>query len=245
MNGALRTRVTLATRFAPSYILVLKIKCIPKSIARKFAARFLLPHRCFIIPFAIACLSVSAFAQQAPVAQPVAGAANLLRLEGTDPESGIHYVRLMLSLPAASGETKAPPRFTVECTDNGGKRDLYWVVSFGGVSDTAFTPPFHRTPQHPNRPKPTTLRLTMTFEGYMKWKPLTRAWALLPSGELRYENPGMHSPNMESLRLYSSYLNSLPGLRIRYAQINAGSPPEVFFQTRPLLDEMAKTPLCQ
>lgn len=177
--------------------------------------------------------------------QPVAGAANLLRLEGTDATTGTHYVRLMLSLPPAPGDTKAPPRFTVECTDDGGKHDLYWVVSFGGVTSTAFTPPFHRTRLRPNAPKPPTVKLTMTFEGYMKWKPLTRAWALLPSGELRYENPGMHSPNMESLRLYSTYLNSLPGLRIRYAQINAGSPPEVFFQTRPLLDEVAKTPLCQ
>lgn len=194
---------------------------------------------------AASLLPVCAVAQQPPVPQPVAGAPNLLRLEGTDPGSGIHYVRLMLSLPPSPGDTKAPPRFTVECTENGGKRDLSWVVSFGGVTDTAYTPPFHRTRQRPNAPKPPIIRLTMTFEGYMKWKPLTRAWALLPSGELRYENPGMHSPNMESLRLFNYYLHSLPGLRIRYALMNAGSPPEVFFQTRPLLDEMAKTPLCQ
>lgn len=183
--------------------------------------------------------------QEAPAPQAVAGAPNLLRLEGTDAGTGVHYVRLMLSLSAAADDAKAPPRFTVECMEREGRREMSWLVSFGGVSDTAFTPPFRPAPQMP-RPRPMpTVNLTMTFEGYMKWRPMTRAWTVLPSGELRYKNPGMKSPNMEAPRVLLTYLNSLPGLRIGYARPLPGGPQEVVFQTRPLLNEMAKTPLCQ
>jgi hypothetical protein len=192
-----------------------------------------------------ALMTMVAGAQNARAPQPVPGSPNLLRLEGTDASSGIHYVRLLLSLTAASGDTNAPPRFTAECTENGERHDLSFFVSFGGVADTAFTPPFHPTPQLPHEPPVPTVMLTMTFEGYMKWKPMTRAWAQLPTGELRYRNPRLHSPNLESPRALLAYLNSLPGLRIRYEKPSPGTPPEQFFETRPLLDEMAKTPLCQ
>jgi len=46
------------------------------------------------------------------------------------------------------------------------------------------------------------------------------------------------------LRIFQSCLNSLPGLRIRYAKAAPGLAEE-FFETRPLLDEMAKTAICQ
>lgn len=186
-----------------------------------------------------------AMTQEAPKPQPPASAPNLIRLEGTDPGSGIHYVRLMLSLPPEPGGATAPPRFTVECTQKAGSRDISFFVSFGGVTDTAFTPPFRPTPQDHFPPANPNIQLTMTFEGYMKWKPLTRAWELLPSGELRYRNPGAQSPNLESPRSYLPYMSSLPGLRVRYAHSGAGSPKSVFFQVRPLLDEMVKTPACQ
>jgi hypothetical protein len=84
----------------------------------------------------------------------------------------------------------------------------------------------------------------MTFEGYIKWKPFTRSWSVLPSGELRYRNPGSYSPNMESARSFLQYLYSLPGLRIGYAKSVKGNPSEVFFPTQPLLDELKKTPIC-
>lgn len=183
--------------------------------------------------------------QDSPAPQPVADAPNLLRLEGTDPGSGIHYVRLMLSLPLEPGGATAPPRFTVECTQKAGSHDISFFVSFGGVSDTAFTPPFRPTREERFPPANPTVQLTMTFEGYMKWKPLTRAWELLPSGELRYRNPATESPNLEAPRSYLPYMRSLPGLRIRYAHSSAGSPQAVFFQLRPLLDEIAKTPACR
>ena len=82
----------------------------------------------------------------------------------------------------------------------------------------------------------------MNFEGYTRWKPLTRAWEPDPSGELRYRNPGMHSPNLDTPRSFLVYLNALPALRIGYADGRAGA---VVFQTRALLDELAKTSICQ
>jgi len=188
---------------------------------------------------------ITASAQDAPASQPVAGSPNLLRLEGTDSSSGIHYVRLLLSLPTEPGETNAPPRFTVECTDKAGRHDMSFFISFGGVTDAAFTPPFRPTPEVHFPPSNPTVKLTMTFEGYMKWKPMTRAWELLPSGELRYRNPGLSSPNLDPPRFFLQYLNSLSGLRVWYAHPTPASPHEVFFQTRPLLNEMAKTPICQ
>lgn len=195
--------------------------------------------------YLVLLLAGAAFPQNAPVPQPVPGAPNVLKMEGTDTLTGIHYVRLILSLPAGTGDSKAPPRFTLECTEDAGRRDVSWLVSFGGVTETAFTPPFRPTPQmrHP-RPMP-SVDLTMDFEGYTRWKPVTRAWSMLPSGELRYRNPGMHSPNLESLHYFLPYLNALPGLRIGYAHPGPDGPREVLFETRPLLDEMAKTPLCQ
>jgi hypothetical protein len=50
---------------------------------------------------------------------------------------------------------------------------------------------------------------------------------------------------METARYFLPYLNSLPGLRIGYAKPAKDDPAEVFFQTRPLLDELKKTPVCE
>jgi hypothetical protein len=190
--------------------------------------------------------AIEHFEQDAPIPQPVPGVPNLMRLEGIDAESGIHYVRLLLSLPAGADASTAapPPRFTIECQENNGKRDLWWFASFGGVTDSAFVPPFHATKKMPNAPKYPNVNIKMTFEGYIKWKPFIKGWAVLRSGELKYQNPGMGSPNMESPRYFMQYLNSLPGLRLSYAKPAGGNPPEVFFQAQPILDEMKKTPAC-
>ncbi|MGD0735398.1 MAG: hypothetical protein ABR976_09635 [Terracidiphilus sp.] len=192
-----------------------------------------------------ALLSASAvlFAQTAPSPQPVAVAPKLDRVENTDPGSGIHYVRLSLSL-AVTETASLPPRFTVECRDDHGRRDLQWFVSFGGAQDSGFIPPFHRTQAALFPPVYPKVKLKMNYEGYIKWKPLTRDWELLPSGELHYLNPGAGSPNMEPARSFLSYLNSLPGLRIGYARPAKGDPAELFFPTQPLLDEIKKTPAC-
>jgi hypothetical protein len=167
-----------------------------------------------------------------------------MRLEGVDVASGVHYVRLILYLPSGGGSIDPPPRFVMECTENKGKRDLAWFVSFGGVSNVYFTPPFRPTPQEPFPPRNPSANLKMTFEGYAKWKPYIRSWEILSSGELRYRNPGIESPNMDSPRFFLQYLHALPGLRIGYAKPVPGNPPDLLFQTRPLLDELNKTPVC-
>lgn len=196
---------------------------------------------CHIFLFVTTC--AACFAQQAP--ELVAGASNIFRTEGVDAQTGIHYVRLMLVNGAAAENGRAPARFTVECTDEGGKKDMSWLVTFGGVRWTGFVPPFRPTPQSPVRPNYPSAKLKMGFEGYMKWKPVTRSWEMLPSGEWRYRNPGMHSPNMESLRYYLTWLNSLPTLRIAIVQPQPGGAQEEVFDARPLLNEMAKVPVCQ
>jgi hypothetical protein len=187
---------------------------------------------------------ISAAAQGNPIVQRVSGAPNLLRVEGVDAESGIHYVRLTLQL-GHSGKDNAPPHFTVECTELNGKRDLSWFVAFGGVAPASFTPPFRPTPEHRQRPKHPSQKLQMDFEGYKTWRPFTRVWEVLPSGELRYRNPGMHSPNMEGPRYFLAYLSSLPSLRIGYENAGGADAAEEVFPTQPLLDELAKTPLCR
>ena len=165
------------------------------------------------------------------------------RIEATDPGSGVHYVRLSLSLPSTA-YPDLPPRFTIECRDDHGKRDLQWFVGFGGAQDSGFIPPFHRTQTALFPPVYPKVKLKMNYEGYIKWKPVTKDWEALPSGELHYLNPGVSSPNMEPARSFILYLNSLPGLRIGYAKPGKGDPAEVFFPTQPLLDEIKKTPAC-
>jgi hypothetical protein len=190
-------------------------------------------------------MAAAAAAQQKPLPTPVADPPNLMRTEGVDAESGIHYVRLTVLLAPAATRSSAPAHFTMECTELNGKRDLSWFVTFGGVQLPGFTSPFRRTPQRPKPPKNPSRKLEMDFEGYMKWKPLTGVWEVLPSGELRYRNPGMHSPNMASPRAFLAYLNSLPALHIGYADAQAGDPAEEVFQLRPLLDEVATTSVCR
>jgi hypothetical protein len=174
----------------------------------------------------------------------VANASNLLRLEGTDAGSGVHYVRLLLSLPKQPDATNAAPRFTIECTENKGRREMAWFVSFGGVEDYAFTPPFHPTQTDLFPPQYPSANLRMVFEGYTKSKPFNRSWAALPSGELRYRNPGMDSPNMEKPLFFLQFLTALPGLRIGYAKPKQGDAHEILFAAQPLLDELKKTPIC-
>lgn len=194
----------------------------------------------FLCSFAAIAISLRA---PAHAVEPATGAPKVLRLEGMDTQSGTRYVRLTV-LEGNDGQgASAPPHFTMECTELGGKRDLTWFVAFGGVEMSSFALPFHATPQHPNPPP--SEKLTMDFEGYTKWKPMTRIWFAESSGELRYRNPGLHSPNLDTPRSFLVYLSSLPALRIGYSGAPAGKPAEVVFHVRSLLDEMARTPICQ
>jgi hypothetical protein len=196
--------------------------------------------------------AIPALAQDAPVtqpvAQPIAGAPNLFKLEGTDPESG-HYIRLLLlqtseTQTSNTPSTEAPPRLTFECVEKDGKRDLRLYVSFGGIKDMSFTPPFHPKDGVAYKLIPTDVKLKMSFVGYVNWKPYVESWRLMDNGEYRYRDSGWHSPNLESIPFILKMLNSLPGLRIANEVHVANNPGEVFFQTQPLLDELKKTPLC-
>ena len=195
--------------------------------------------------FAFVATSTMLFAQRDATIQPEAGKPILQRVEATDLESGIHYVRLLLSLRTNEDAAQtAQPRFTVECQDIKGKREMLWFVSFGGVEDPGFVPPFRATQANPYPPHYPGVNLKMTFEGYIKSNPFTRSWSLLPSGQFRYRNGGADSPNMESARWFLRFLSSLPGLRIVPAKPLKGDPGEIFFPTQPLLDELKKVPIC-
>ena len=197
------------------------------------------------LSFAFMASSTTLFAQSDATLRPAATKPVLQRQEATDSVSGIHYVRLLLSLRTNGDAVQtAQPRFTVQCQDLKGKHEMLWFLSFGGVEDPGFEPPFRPTrtdqfpPQYPN------FNLKMTFEGYIKSKPFTRSWSLLPSGELRYRNSGVDSPNMEPARGFLRFLSSLPGLRVVRPKPLKGDPVEIFFPTQLLLDELNKTSIC-
>jgi hypothetical protein len=168
----------------------------------------------------------------------------LKQVDGVDASSGIHYLRLSLALPPTAGAATPPARLTMECRVNNGKHDLLWYLSFGGVPEQTFEPPFHRTDTDLFPPQLPRQKLTMFFEGYMKSKPFARTWLIEPSGELRYCNPGADCPNMDGPLYFLTYLNALPGLRIRGASSLGNSQQELFFQTRPLLDAIKTNPVC-
>jgi hypothetical protein len=197
---------------------------------------------CFI---ALQVFDSRAAAQDEPP-KPVQLTPSLSRFEAVDPASGIHYIRLLLSVPkvADAPEGQAPPRFSIECRDIKGVHQMQWFLSFGGVDSFEFVAPFHSTPQTLYPPQFPQVKLRMVFEGYMKSKPFIRNWSALRNGEFRYSDPGLYSANMEPTRWFLPFLNSLPGLRIGYPKPEKGDPPELFFPTQPLLDELRKTPLC-
>lgn len=192
--------------------------------------------------FLIYCATL--FAQDAPTPQPIPGEPNLLRLEGVDPESHVHYVRLLLSQPLSADSTTAPPRLTFECLEKDGKSDFKWYVSFGGITDYRFLPPFHPTPGVPYHLGEMDVDLKMSFEGSPLRKPYVRSWKAVSTGELNYRNPSLHSPNLELLSYFMSILKSYPGLRIAYTKPAKDGPGEVVFHTEPLLKELKKNPVC-
>ena len=183
----------------------------------------------------------SPFAVPPPVTTQISP--NLRRVEGIDPAIGDHYVRLLLSL-SVEGNAERAPRFTVECDERKNKRDLLWFVSFGGVEDPGYDRRDVTTEIKKELPRFTAVDLKMRFEGYMKSTSFTRSWALPPGGEYIYRNVGPFSPNMDSPRYFMQYLLALPGLHISRVKQIPGQPEDLVFPTKPLLDEMNKTPAC-
>ncbi len=81
----------------------------------------------------------------------------------------------------------------------------------------------------------------MDFLGYTKFKPAKRQFekVLAPYGQLRYNNPGVGSSNMEDLSYYLQVLRALPTLRLTLGPQSAS-----FFMT-PLLAQLHADPLCR
>lgn len=177
-------------------------------------------------------------------------APNLARLSGVEPTQGIPYVRLFLLQDAAPNPSQtAPPAFdltratlTAQCTqDKKSKLHFELFVNFGNITDTAFYPPWRPTLPTDFPPPTEKVTVTMEFLGYMHFKPARRQFekVLAPYGQLRYNNPGGGSSNMEDIAYYLQVLRSLPTLRASLG------PQVASFLTTPLLAQLHSEPLCR
>jgi hypothetical protein len=175
-------------------------------------------------------------------------APNLARASGVEPASGITYVRFFLLDDPASPATDSAgfdltrPTLTAQCTqDPKGKLRFELFVNFGSISDTAFHPPWHPSSPTDFPPRTEKVTVTMEFLGYTHFKPARRQFekVLAPYGQLRYNNPGAGSSNMEDLSYYLQVLRALPTLRLT-AGVQTTS-----FLTAPLLRELHAEPLCR
>lgn len=217
------------------------------------------------LPAAIAALVLGcgASAQQTPV--PYTGAApptpaltaispGLFRLEGEDPGSGIHYVRILLLGTGAAQPPREPtpsatstpglsrPTLTGQCTrDRNGKLHFELFANFGGVPDPAFYPPWQPTPGDLFPPVNPRVMLTMDFLGYTRVKPFKRQFEQVEApgaAQLRYLNPGHGSSNLEPPAWFFQYLRALPTLRLSDATHAAEFP------TGAWLAQLHNEPLC-
>ena len=207
-------------------------------------------------------LGHGARAQQTPIRYPAAAppapprttlSPGLYRVEGDDPGSGIHYVRILLlgtpmSHPSQSGsaDPSAPdlsqPTLTGQCTrDRTGKLRFELFANFGGVPDPAFYPPWQPTPDDQFAPRTDKVVLTLEFLGYTRVKPFRREFERVqaPSpAQLRYLNPGRGSSNLEPPGWFFQYLRALPTLRLSDGTQSAD------FLTTPWLAQLHVEPVC-
>ncbi len=181
-------------------------------------------------------------ASSADIPRPLSPSVSIL--EGHHAPSGTRYARLFLIASSVAGSATPPPTLTIQCTELNRKRTVSLFVNFGGVTDQSFPAPFHRTNTELFPPQNPTLSLDMRFVGYITSKPFRRDWEQLPSGNLRYRNPGMDSRNLDGPAFFLGYLRSLPQLRIGDAHRKDPAASAVF-DTAPLLDAMQHTALCQ
>jgi len=196
-----------------------------------------------LLALAIFALST---AQQLAAQKPEAAGENLLRLEGTDPVSGIHYLRLILLLKSAENATpETAPRFTMECWERHSKRSFHWTVRFDGSPSFDFTPPVESTANNLYPTPNPSVTLKMRFEGYMTSHDFKREWEALPRGEYRYRNSGLSSANLDDPHYFLTWLASLPNLRIGFAKHALNQNTELVFPLKPLIDLVKKSDLCQ
>jgi hypothetical protein len=171
-------------------------------------------------------------------------APNLARTDGIDSSSGIAYTRLYVSSLPSSDSTSldlSQPTLTVQCTKRpSGKLYFELFINFGSVTDTTFYPPFKSTSDNPFPPVTAKANYTMEFLGYTKVKPMKRQWesVLEAAGQLRYNNPGGGSSNLEEAAYFFQYLRALPTLRI------TGEGHTASFLTSALQAQLHKEPLC-
>ena len=178
--------------------------------------------------------------------QPAATAPELNRIEGTDPDNHVVYLRILLpgvpvsATPLQPGPLE-PPALTAQCTRQpGGKLGFELFANFGGIEDHAYHRPWMPKDGGLFAPQSRKVLLTMEFLGYTHVKPVKRQWERLdrPAGELRYSPPATGSGNMEEISYHLQYLKALPTLRLTLD----GSSVE--FVTTPLLKRLALEPLC-
>jgi hypothetical protein len=200
------------------------------------------------MPKSLRLFALAIYALTIPLAAqtPEPAGENLLRVEGTNTASGIHYLRLILLLKSPENQNpETEPQFAMECWERHGKRSLHWTVRFEGSSSFDFIPPVEPSPEDPRpTPNPTAV-LKMRFEGYITSKDFKREWEVLPDGEYRYKNSGLQSSNLDDPRYFLAWLTSLPNLRIGFAKLSAGQPKELLFPLKPLLEIVKKSDLCQ
>jgi hypothetical protein len=180
-------------------------------------------------------------------------APNIARIDGTEPSSGIAYTRLFISAQPDTSEASQPatsqtldlsrPILTAECTRRpNGKYFFDLFINFGGVTDTAYYPPWKPANDQDLFP-PATAKTTATLEflGYTKYKPVKRQfeYVINPQNQLRYNPPSTGSKNLEDIGFYLQVLRALPTLRVTTEGHVAS-----FFVT-PLLIQLHAEPLCR
>jgi hypothetical protein len=170
----------------------------------------------------------------------------LARSEGVDTSTSTSFSRLYLTAqtdPPPAQFDLASPTLTIQCTRRPG--DKYFVelfVNFGGITDTAFYPPWRPaddTDLFP--PRTEKVSITLEFLGYTHVKPVRREFEFVtaPIGQLRYNPPSGGSHNLEEIVYYFQYLRALPTFHISYSGHTAT------FLTEPLLAQIRKEPLCR
>jgi hypothetical protein len=198
------------------------------------------------LPLALVLAGHFAFADE-----PVSLSSGLKRMAGEDAPSKINYVRLFLDgklldehgIAVPLTPNISPPALIAQCTQSpSGKLAFELLANFGGVDDLAYYPPWDKARDGGMfAPQLEHVGVTMEFLGYTHVKPVKRQWEVLlqPAGQLRYNRPGVGSPNMEDSTYYLRYLLALPTLRLRYS----GKAAE--FETTPLLNQIKKETVCK
>jgi len=183
-------------------------------------------------------------APDSPAVEKIHLASGHVRVAGTEPTSGIQYVRLVMSgkaLSAPEQQSASTPFVMAQCTRRAnGKFYFDLFTRFDGDMDVVFYPPWK--PSGPNDFPPRTQKITITmdFLGYTHVKPAKKQWEIPieTPGQYRYNQPGFGSSNMEDLSYYLQYLIALPTLRLTLDKQSAE------FNMTPLLDQIRKEPMC-